>query len=101
MQDEKEIEIGSEEDPDNPRRALSSIAKRQIPQTTRGKIIHIPYERTKFVCPFHKMRTTVNMSDNPIRDKANKMIEFECFCGTIYIRTQDLKKVSKEWRGAF
>lgn len=98
MQPEKEIIIGSEDDPDNPRHALSNLNKRQIPKTQRGKIIYIPFERTKILCPFHKMRTLINMADSPVRERSNKMIEFECSCGTNYIRTQDLNKVSPEWR---
>lgn len=94
---QEEIQIGSENDPDNPREALSSLSKREIPETFRGKIIYIPFERTKFVCPFHKMKTLINMADNPSREKSNKMVEFECQCGTIYIRTQDSRKVTQGW----
>lgn len=97
MQDENEIEIGSPNDPDNPQRALSQLQGRQVPSNIRGKLIYIPYERTKFLCPYHRVKTTVNMSDNPMRDKGNKMVEYECSCGVTYIRTQDSRKISPEW----
>lgn len=98
MENEKQIIPGSLEDPDNPQRALSSLQRKQIPSNIRGKVIYIPWDRTKFVCQFHKVKMTVNMSDNAIRDKGNKMAEFECDCGVIYIRTQDMNKVSPEFR---
>jgi len=98
MENENQIEIGSLEDPDNPQRALSNLQRRQVPSSIKGKIIYIPYDRSKFVCPFHRLKTTINMSDNAIRDKGNKMVEHECDCGTLYIRTQDLSKVNPEWR---
>lgn len=98
MQNEKEIEIGSAEDPDNPAKALSKLRNINAPSNVRGKIIYIPWERTKILCPYHRIRTLINMADSAQRDKNNKMIEYECDCGVIYIRTKDINKVDPEWR---
>lgn len=94
MENEKQITIGSLEDPDNPQRVLSRL--REFPtNTVASKIIYIPWDRTKFVCPNHKIRMTINMSDSGIRDKNNKMAEFKCDCGVTYIRTKDQRKLQQ------
>lgn len=98
MENENQITTDSANEPDYPRKALAALQRKQVPSNVRGKTIYIPWERTKFVCQFHKVRMTINMSDNSIRDKTHKMDEFECDCGVIYIRTQDMNKVSPEFR---
>lgn len=93
MQDEvKIIKPGSPEDPDNPQRILSRLGKDDN-FSNNGKIKYIPWDRTKFTCPNHRITMVINMSDSGIRNKSNQMEEFQCDCGIIYIRTKDQRKL--------
>lgn len=53
-------------------------------QTVAGTIVHIPTD--KFLCPNHPIRTVIELKESNQRDKRLKLKEFECSCGTIYIK---------------
>lgn len=93
MENEKQIIPGSAEDPDNPQRVLSRLGERNVSTSSQGKIVYIPWDRTKFVCPNHRVIMTINMSDSSYRGKSNKMEEYTCDCGIIYVRTKDQRKL--------
>jgi hypothetical protein len=75
-----------EDDPDNPARVLATLKNRVRASNVRGKIVYIPKDRTKFLCPNHSIRTVIELIDSNLRFKQNKFDEFECSCGTIYIK---------------
>jgi hypothetical protein len=82
----EEIKPGSPDDPDNATKAVAKLQSRVRASSVRGTIKKIPRDRTKFICPNHPVRMLINMSDSNQRDRHNKMEEFECSCGVIYIK---------------
>lgn len=84
MQEESDIIPGSENDPDNPMGILARLGNRIPAALIPGKIIVLPKDIVKFVCKNHEIKTVIELKDNSYRHKNNKMIEFNCSCGTIY-----------------
>lgn len=92
MPEEVIIKPGSPNDPDNPSSVLARLGEDR--NNLINKIKYIPWDRTKFVCPNHKVRMVIVMADSGIRNKANQMEEYNCICGVIYIRTKDRNKLN-------
>lgn len=65
---------------------LSKLKENRRAASVRGKIVTIPKELTRFVCPNHPTKTIIDMHESGQRKENNKMTEFECTCGTIYIK---------------
>lgn len=65
---------------------LSKLKDRISTATVGGRIIKVPRDKVRFVCPNHKMKVVIDMSENSQRKEENKMEEFQCDCGTIYIK---------------
>lgn len=65
---------------------LSKLKNRVKAASVRGKIVTIPREQIRFVCPNHTMKTVIDLHESGQRKEENKMIEFTCDCGTIYMK---------------
>lgn len=64
---------------------LDSLKRRlKVPKMPENKIIEV--SATKFVCPFHAVRTVIEMQESAQRDKRLKMTQFDCSCGILYIK---------------
>lgn len=64
---------------------LDSLRVRtKIPVMPESRIIEV--RATKFLCPYHAVRTVIEMKESNQRDKRLKMTQFECSCGITYVK---------------
>lgn len=67
------------------RQSLSRLQEPLTSQRNVPKIVELKRGQTKIVCPNHKFRTVIDVSENEFRRlPTSTMEEFECSCGVIY-----------------
>lgn len=58
--------------------------KQKTPAMPASRIVEVT--ATKFLCPYHAIKTVIEMKESSQRDKRLKMNQFECSCGITYVK---------------